>query len=197
MSKTVEIFFDFMSPPSYLAWTQMPGILARTGADVKYRPMYTIGLHDIVGNQSPVMVPNKGKWVGRDLQRYADNYGVTLNMNPHGFIKILPASRAAALAESEGDLEKLMAVIFPAMFVEGLNLSDVNVVGELITQAGLDGARYLEAIKTDEVKTLLKQNTQEAADRGAFGAPTFFIGDTMHFGQDRLHFVEEDLAQNH
>jgi 2-hydroxychromene-2-carboxylate isomerase len=194
MTKTVEFFFDFMSPPSYLAWTQMPGIIERTGADVKYRPMFTIGLHDVVGNQSPVMVPNKGKWIGGDLQRYARDYGVTLNMNPHGLIKILPSSRAAALAEQEGDLEKLMAVIFPAMFVEGLNLSEIEVVGSLIGKAGLDSARYLDAIKTDEVKELLKSNTQEAADRGAFGAPTFFIGDTMHFGQDRLHFVEQDLA---
>jgi len=194
MTRTVEFFFDFMSPPSYLAWTQMPGIIERTGAEVAYRPMYTIGLHDIVGNQSPVMVPSKGKWLGGDLQRYARDYGVTLNMNPHGFIKILPASRAAALAEREGDLKKLMAVIFPAMFVEGLNLSEIEVVGSLIGKAGLDSTRYLESIGTDEVKDLLKSNTQEAADRGAFGAPTFFIGDTMHFGQDRLHFVEQDLT---
>jgi len=194
MTRTVEFFFDFMSPPSYLAWTQMPGIIERTGAEVAYRPMYTIGLHDIVGNQSPVMVPTKGKWLGGDLQRYARDYGVTLNMNPHGFIKILPASRAAALAEREGDLKKLMAVIFPAMFVEGLNLSEIEVVGSLIGKAGLDSTRYLESIGTDEVKDLLKSNTQEAADRGAFGAPTFFIGDTMHFGQDRLHFVEQDLT---
>jgi 2-hydroxychromene-2-carboxylate isomerase len=194
MTKAVEFFFDFMSPPSYLAWTQMPGIIGRTGAEVKYRPMYTIGLHDIVGNQSPVMVPNKGKWIGGDLHRYAKDYGVTLNMNPNGFIKILPASRAAALAEREGDLEKLMSVIFPAMFVDGLNLSDVEVVGALILKAGLDSIRYLDAIRTDEVKELLKSNTHEAADRGAFGAPTFFVGDNMHFGQDRLHFVEQDLA---
>lgn len=194
MTRTVEFFFDFMSPPSYLAWTQMPGIIERTGAEVAYRPMYTIGLHDIVGNQSPVMVPSKGKWLGGDLQRYARDYGVTLNVNPHGFIKILPASRAAALAEREGDLKKLMAVIFPAMFVEGLNLSEIEVVGSLIGKAGLDSTRYLESIGTDEVKDLLKSNTQEAADRGAFGAPTFFIGDTMHFGQDRLHFVEQDLT---
>ena len=194
MTKTVEFFFDFMSPPSYLAWTQMPGILERTGGNVIYRPMYTRGLHDIVGNQSPIMVPNKGKWVRDDMKRYATQYGVTLIMNPHGLIKILPASRAAALAEQEGDLDKLMAVVYPAMFIEGLNLSEIEVVGQLIARAGLDSARYLEAIKTDEVKALLKNNTQEAADRGAFGAPTFFIGDNMHFGQDRLPFVEQDLA---
>ena len=193
MSKTVEFFFDFMSPPSYLAWTQMPEICQRTKSTVIYRPMYTIGMHDIVGNQSPIMVPNKGKWMGADMQRYAKDYGVTLIMNPHGLIKILPTSRAAALAEQEGDLEALMAVVFPAMFVEGLNLSDLEVVGSVINDAGLDSNRYLEAIKTDEVKDLLKRNTQEAADRGAFGAPTFFIDDKMHFGQDRLHFVEQDL----
>ena len=73
------------------------------------------------------------------------------------------------------------------------SLTHRDVVGALIAKAGLDSTRYLNAIKTDEVKALLKQNTQEAADRGAFGAPTFFIGETMHFGQDRLHFVEQDL----
>lgn len=193
MSKVLEFFFDFLSPPSYLAWTQMPALVARTGCELRYRPMFTIGLHDIVGNQSPVMVPNKAKWIGGDLQRSAREYGVTLKMNPHGFIKILPASRAAALAEQEGVLSQLMDVIYPAMFVHGLNLSELSVVGELLNEAGLDAPRYLEAITTDEVKGLLKRNTEEAAERGAFGAPTFFIGESMHFGQDRLRWVEQDL----
>ena len=194
MSKTVEVFFDFLSPPSYLAYTQIPLIAERTGANVIWRPMFTIGLHDLTGNTSPVMVPNKGKWVGADTARYAANYGVTMNPSPHGLINILPAGRAAALAEREGDLEALMAVVYPAMFVEGLDISKPEVLADLFTKAGLDAEFYLNAIKTDEVKDLLKANTQEAADRGAFGAPTFFIGDKMHFGQDRLHFVEEDLA---
>ena len=109
-------------------------------------------------------------------------------------MKVAIAASAAALAEQQGDLEALMAVVFPAMFVEGLNLCDLEVVGSVINDAGLDSNRYLEAIKTDEVKDLLKRNTQEAADRGTFGAPTFFIDDKMHFGQDRLHFVEQDLT---
>ncbi len=80
------------------------------------------------------------------------------------------------------------------MWVDGRDLSDPKVLGEVIAAAGLDAARYLAAIETDEVKNLLKQNTQEAADRGAFGAPTFFVGEEMFFGQDRLDFVEEALA---
>ena len=194
MSRTVEIFFDFLSPPSYLAWTQVPGILERTGASAVWRPMFTIGLHQLTENRSPVMVPNKARWIAGDLQRYARRYGVTLNPNPHGIINILPADRAAALAEKEGAVEQLMATAYPAMWVDGRDLSDPKVLGEVIAAAGLDAARYLAAIETDEVKNLLKQNTQEAADRGAFGAPTFFVGDEMFFGQDRLDFVEEALA---
>jgi len=104
-----------------------------------------------------------------------------------------PASRAAGLAEREGVLAALMDVVYPAMFIHGLNLSEINVPGELLTEAGLDASRYLEAITTDEVKNLLKLNTEEAGERDAFGAPTFFIGEAMHFGQDRLRWVEQDL----
>jgi len=200
MSKTVEIFFDFLSPPSYLAWTQMPGILERTGATAVWRPMFTIGLHELTGNRSPIMVPNKGKWVMRDLQRYARRYGVTLNPNPHGFINILPAGRAAALAEREGVVEQLLAEAYPAMFVDGRDLADLDVLRDILTNAGLEADRYLQAITTDEVKDLLKNNTQEAADRGAFGAPTFFVhnetDEEMFFGQDRLQFVEEELSSS-
>ena len=194
MGKTVEVFFDFLSPPSYIAYTQIPLIAERTGANVIWRPMFTIGLHDITGNTSPVMVPNKGAWIGKDTARYAAGYGVKMQPNPHGLINILPSDRAAAYAEKQGTLDALMAVFYPAMFLEGLDISKPDVLADLFTKAGLDAQEYLEAIQTDEVKDMLKANTQEAADRGAFGAPTFFIGDNMHFGQDRLHFVEEDLA---
>jgi 2-hydroxychromene-2-carboxylate isomerase len=194
MSKTVEVFFDFLSPPSYLAWTQIPLIAERTGANVVWRPMFTIGLHDLTGNTSPVMVPNKGTWVRADTQKYAAKYGVELNYNPHGLINILPADRAAAAAEKRGELEPLMAALYPAMMVDGKDISKPDVLADLLTSAGLDAEYYLQAIQTDEVKDHLKANTQEAADRGAFGAPTFFVGDEMFFGQDRLHFVEEALA---
>jgi 2-hydroxychromene-2-carboxylate isomerase len=193
MNRSVEIFFDFLSPPSYLAWTQMPGILERTGATAIWRPMFTLGLHELTGNRSPIVVPNKAKWVMNDLQLYAKKYGVTLRPNPNGFINILPADRAAAFAEQEGVVEQLMAKAYPAMWVEGRDLSDLEVLADIIASAGLDARRYLDAIATDAVKDRLKNNTQEAADRNAFGAPTFFVGDALFFGQDRLEFVEAAL----
>lgn len=166
MPKVLEFCFDFMSPPSYFAWTQLPAMVDRTGCDLRWRPMFTIGLHDIVGNRSPVMVPNKEKWIAKDLQRFASEYEVTLRMNPHGLVNILPASRAAALTEREGGLAALMDVVYPAMFIHGLNLSEIGVLGELLTEAGFDASRYLEAITTDEMKNFLKQNTEEAGERG-------------------------------
>ena len=194
MSRHVEIFFDFLSPPSYLAWTQVPGMLERTGATATWRPMFTLGLHELTGNRSPITVPNKAKWVMNDLQLHAKKYGVTLTPNPNGFINILPADRAAAFAETEGSVEQLMSSLYPAMWVEGRDLSDLDVLAELIARAGLDARAYLQAITTDAVKQRLKANTQEAADRGAFGAPTFFVGDDLFFGQDRLEFVEAALS---
>ncbi len=86
-----------------------------------------------------------------------------------------------------------MEVVYPARFIKGLNPSEINAMGEWMTEAGLDASRYLEAITTDEVKNLLKLNTEEAGERGAFGAPTFFIGEAMNFDQDRLRWVEQDL----
>ena len=195
MSKTLEFFFDFLSPPSYLAWTQLPGLLERTGANATLRPMFTLGLHELTGNRSPVTVPNKAKWVMGDLQLFANKYGVTLNPNPNGFINILPADRSAAFAEARGEVEQLAASLYPAMWVDGRDLSDLDVLGELIEAAGLSSTAYLAAIDTDAVKDRLKANTQEAADRGAFGAPTFFVDGQLFFGQDRLDFVEDALSQ--
>jgi 2-hydroxychromene-2-carboxylate isomerase len=194
MTKNVEIFFDILSPPSYLAWTQIPGMLERTGAGAIWRPMFTIGLHELTGNRSPISVPNKGKWIMGDLQRFARRYGVDFNLNPNGFINILPADRAVAVAERDGTVEQLIAALYPAMWVEGQDVSNLEVLKQVIASTGLDADYYLEAINTDEIKDKLKNNTQEAADRGAFGAPTFFVGEEMFFGQDRLEFVEEELA---
>lgn len=193
MSKKLEIFFDFLSPTSYLAWTQVPKVIEKTGAKAIWRPMFTIGLHQLTENRSPMMVPNKAKWIREDQQLFAKKYGVPLNFNPHGIINILAADRAAAHAEELGEIEILMEKMYPAMWVEGKDLSDLAVLHEIIRTSGLDSDDYIRSIEAKAVKDRLKNNTQEAADRGAFGAPTFFVDDKLFFGQDRLEFVENAL----
>ncbi|MBI1180799.1 MAG: 2-hydroxychromene-2-carboxylate isomerase [Alphaproteobacteria bacterium] len=194
MAKTLEFFFDFMSPPTYLAWTRIPGIVERTGCAVVWRPMLTLGLFQLTGNRPPMTVPNKGKYGQADLQRFARRYGVTLNPNPHMMeLKIVPALRGALVAQERGEFEAYARAMFEGMWLKGLNVGADDVWPKLLEDAGLDAAAYQAGIARDDIKEGLKANTQEAADRGAFGAPTFFVDGEMFWGQDRLDFVEEAL----
>ncbi len=196
MARELEFFFDFMSPPTYLAYTQLPGLIARTGAKVIYRPMFTIGLHQLTGNRSPREVPNKARWMGGDLQRWARRYGVTLGANSHiETLKIIPPLRGAFVANERGETDAYMAAMFRGMFIEDVNIGAPDSFARLLGEAGLDPAAYAQGIERADVKDALKASTQEAADRGAFGAPTFFVAGEMFWGQDRLGFVEEALLE--
>lgn len=194
MGKTVEFFFDFMSPPSYLAFTQMPGLQARTGAHVVWRPMYTIGLHQITGNRSPIMVPNKAAWIGRDLARFAKRHGVRLADNPHQPVKVVPALRGALAAAELGVQSPYIAAVFHAMWVDARDIGDGPELASILAGAGLDAEAILARTAAPEIKQALIDTTQEAADRGAFGAPSFFVDGELFWGQDRLDFVEEALS---
>jgi 2-hydroxychromene-2-carboxylate isomerase len=194
MVKSVEFFFDFGSPASYLAYTQIGKVAARAGADVVWRPFLIGGVMQAAGNRSPIECAPKGKWMIEDLARFAKRYGVGFNMNPHFPINTLPLMRGAVAAQDGGFLDAYSDTVYQAMWVDGKNMGDPEVIGAVLTDAGLDAAQIIAATQDQAVKDKLKANTQEAFERGAFGAPTYFIGDEMHFGQDRLDFVEEALT---
>ena len=194
MARELEFFFDFMSPPTYLAYTQMTGLKARTGATVRMRPMLTLGLHQLTGNRPPGMVANKGAWMAGDMQRWARRYGVTLNSNPHmNELKIVPPLRGALVAEEMGRMDAYCDAMFRGMWLEGANIGEPEHFARLVGEAGLDLAAVQAGIERADIKDQLRANTQEAADRGAFGAPSFFVGNELFWGNDRLDFVEEAL----
>ena len=196
MSKRqVEFFFDFGSPTAYLAWTQLPGICASTGATLVYRPMLLGGVFQATGNASPVTVPAKGKYMLTDLARFARRYGVAMAFNPHFPINTLVLMRGAVGVQTRlpQRFEDYVSAMYGAMWVEGRNMGDPAVAAEVIGRAGFDAHAVLELASDPAVKEALKKNTEEAVRRGAFGAPTFFVGDQIFFGQDRLDFVKEAL----
>lgn len=196
MSKSVEFYFDFGSPTSYLAYTQLPGICAAAGAELVYRPVLLGGVFQATGNVSPIAVPAKGRYTLVDMQRFARRYGVPLKMNPHFPINTLLLMRAATgvqLRQPER-FEALLACVFKGMWVDALNLGDAAVLGPLLAEAGFEPQALLALAAEQEVKDALKANTEAAIKRGMFGAPTLFVGDEMFFGQDRLDFVREALA---
>ncbi len=196
MTKTVEFFFDVGSPTAYLASTQIQKIASEADATLKYRPMLLGGVFKATGNASPVSVPAKGKWMFSDMNLWAKRYGVTLRMNPHFPINTLPLMRGAVAMQMRmpEKFDAYLAAVMNAIWQDKKNMGDPAIIGETLTAIGVDSAAFMLMIGDDEIKAALVKNTEEAVSRGVFGAPTFFVGDQMFFGQDRMMFVKEALG---
>lgn len=196
MSQQIEFFFDFGSPTSYLAYTQLPKIAAETGATLLWRPMLLGGVFKATGNASPVTVPAKGRWMFQDMARWALRYGVPLAMNPFFPINTLTLMRGAVGLQMHRPAEfgRYVDAVFAAMWAQPSNMGDAAVMAETLQRAGLDAAAVAALAGDAEVKAKLVADTEEAVVRGVFGAPTMFVGEKMFFGQDRLDFVREALG---
>jgi len=193
--KMFELWFDFGSTASYLAWTQLPALEAATGGKALLKPMLLGGVFQATGNQSPASIPAKGKYIFVDFARFAERYGVTLNRNPHFPINTLLLMRGAIALQMRGDARFLeyCDAVFRAIWVDSLNMNDPATVAEALREAEFD-AQALAALANEQTtKDALKAATQTAVERGVFGAPTFFVGDQMFWGQDRMDFVKEAL----
>jgi 2-hydroxychromene-2-carboxylate isomerase len=195
MTKTVEFFFDVGSPAADLAWTQLPRIGADAGARIDYRPMLLGGVFQATGNHSPATIPAKGRYMNVDLQRFAGRYGVPFSHNPFFPINTLTLMRivTALQMRDEEQMRRCTDALFRAMWVDGKDMNDAGVVGQVLQAAGFDPADLLAQAGSPQVKERLKAVTQNAVERGVFGAPTFFVGSQMYWGQDRLDFVKQAL----
>ena len=192
----VEFFFDVGSPYSYLAATQTRALRERTGARVRLRPFLLGGVLKETGNDAPARVAAKARWMLSDLARWAERYGVPFRMSSHFPVNTLSAQRALCAAEKlfgEEAMENLAMELFRAMWVEGRDVSSGDELAFAANAAGLDVAALTAAIGTADIKETLRKTTDEAIARGAFGAPTFFVGDVMFWGNDRLPLLEDHL----
>lgn len=194
MAGKLEYFYDLVSPFTYLADTQLPGLVKRTGCELVARPFFLGGVMKATGNAPPVNVPAKGAYMFGDLGRWSRRYGVPIEMPGVFPFNSLKAMRGAIVAVRQGREEAYRNACFHGIWVEGLDVSSAAGLSEVARRAGLDSTALLAAIDQQDVKDELATNTSEAVDRGAFGAPTFFVnGAEMFWGNDRLDFVEEAL----
>ncbi|MBX3479319.1 MAG: 2-hydroxychromene-2-carboxylate isomerase [Caulobacter sp.] len=199
MAKTLDFIFDFASPNAYMASMVLPDILARTGATLNVIPCLLGGLFKATGNQAPFTafggIKGKMDYEMLESRRFVAKHGLSrFRMNPHFPINTLIIMRAFVAAGLEGVGERYMEVVLKAMWEDGENMGDPEVVARVLNAAGLDASALLERAQSHEVKSILMNNTQAAADRGAFGIPTFFVGDEIFFGKERLGQVEEELT---
>ncbi|WP_426165438.1 2-hydroxychromene-2-carboxylate isomerase [Sandarakinorhabdus sp. DWP1-3-1] len=194
MPKTIEFLFDVGSPTSYLAHRRLPAIAARTGATVEHIPVLLGGIFKATGNAPPGMVAARGRWMGIDMARYAARENITLNHNPDFPINTITMMRMLTAARGTADFAPLLETIFAAMWQAPRNMGDPALLAAALAAGGFDPAPWLASANDPEIKGALAKATEYAVSRGAFGAPTFFVGDEFFFGQDRLDWVEAAAA---
>jgi len=194
MPQQVDFFFDFVSPYTYLAQTQLK---TRTGATFRLWPMHLLNLMKRVGNSpTTVLCANKMKYASADIGRWVSRYSVPFQFNPHVFAADQSlALRAALVAQDQGVEEAYNRAVFSAFWGEGIDVNDCARLAEALNAGGLEGSTLLGAADETRYGERLAENTETAAERGVFGSPTFIVGDDVFFGNDRLEFLEERLLR--
>ncbi|NOT41144.1 MAG: 2-hydroxychromene-2-carboxylate isomerase [Alphaproteobacteria bacterium] len=196
--KTLDFFFDFGSPNAYYSWKVLPGILKRTGAEANVIPVLLGGLFKLTGNQPPMVAFSavKGKLAYEQLesQRFMKKHGIhAFRFNPHFPVNTLLIMSGLIAARRLGIGDAYIEAVLKAMWEDGLKMDDPAIAAGVLSAAGLDAQAILTATQDPAVKAELAANTEAAAARGAFGIPTFFVGEEMFFGKDRLGQVEDEL----
>jgi 2-hydroxychromene-2-carboxylate isomerase len=197
--RSAEFLFDFASPNAYLSHKVIPAIEARTGKTFRYTPVLLGGLFKLTGNQAPMIafggIPNKMAYERLEMQRFIERYKLPFVMNPHFPVNTLLLMRMATAAEMSGTLLPFVDAAMRMMWETPQKMDDPQVAVAALVQAGIDAETLLKRSQDADVKARLMTATEDAAKRGAFGIPTFFVGKEIYFGKNTLRDVEEALQQ--
>jgi len=196
----LDFYYDFGSPNAYFAWKALQGVSERTGLEVIMHPVLIGGIFKSTGNQPPWQafgnVPNKMKYMQLEIQRFIKEHGLTkFKFNSAFPINTLLAMRAAIAAQNAGVHEAYYPVVFKAIWEDDKNISQPEILAKVLNEAGLDGAALVTATQNPDIKQALMDATQACVDRGAFGLPTFFLGDNIYFGKDRVWQIERTVSE--
>src|SRR4051794_37196094 len=191
---TVKFHFDFGSPNPYLAHLVIPDIERRTGTKFDYVPILLGGVFKLTNNRSPAEslagIRNKPQYEHLEMTRFIARHGITrFAMNPFFPVNTLTLMRGAVAARTVGVFERYVDQMFRHMWAEPKKMDDPSVLRAALVESGLDADRLLALAETPQVKGELRANTERSVERGTFGAPTFFVGDDIFFGKDRLRDV--------
>lgn len=190
----LEFYYDLSSPYSYLAATRVEQVAREAGLELVPRPFVLGAVFKAVGNQPPALIPAKAAWMISDLARWARLYEVPFRMPDTFPINAMKGHRMILAAGDAG--WKLALALYRAYWADNRDITSEEVLLEVASGLGLDGEKLLAATEDPEIKQRLRAYTEEAVSRGAFGAPTFFVGGEMFYGNDRLQFVEQAARQS-
>lgn len=194
-----QFLFDFGSPNAFLAHGAIPAIEARTGAKFEYVPVLLGGIFKATNNKSPAEtlagIRNKREFHAIETERFLKRFNVAPYVwNPSFPVNTLNLMRAAIAAQLEGVFEKYVEAAFHHMWREPKKMDDPEIAAAALNASGLDAAKLFARAQEPEVKARLVANTQDAVERGAFGSPTFFVGNEMYYGKEQLREIEDLFA---
>jgi 2-hydroxychromene-2-carboxylate isomerase len=198
--KRVEFHYDLVSPYSYLAHGRIGRLCEENGAELVLRPMLLGAVHKEAGIKAPIETKAKAAYQARDIRRWAEYYGLPLRFPDPFPFRTLKTMRAAMFLREGGGLEAFTREAFALYWQEGgapegLDADEDAPISSVAGRMGADPEEVLHGAASPGAKQDLKDATSEALQRGVFGAPAFFVGGEMFWGNDRLHFVEAALKQ--
>lgn len=199
-TKSIELIFDFVSPNAYLVWQPLRALAARQGAQVHITPAFLGGMHKLTGNAPPFIrdaeVKGKNAYANLEMQRFIGKHGLhRYKMNPKFPFNSINLLRMLVSLESDDQIKFIDALI-PAIWEDGLDVSDAAAVATVLTKAGFDAESLAAKAQDPAIKQAVIDSTEKAVERGVFGIPTFFIGEEMFFGKERLGQIEEMLEKS-
>ena len=200
MTVRVEFHFDFGSPNAYLSHLVIPGIAERTGVAFEYVPVLLGGVFKATGNVSPAVslqgIKNKPEYQRLETERFVKQHGITAyRSNPHFPVNTLQIMRGAVYARRAGLFERYVDAVYRNMWAEGRKMDDPEAIAAAWRESDLPASDIMAGIQDPEVKAELIANTEGSVARGVFGSPSFFVGDELYFGKDRLREVEEEIER--
>jgi 2-hydroxychromene-2-carboxylate isomerase len=199
MTVNVEFHFDFGSPNAYLAHLVIPAIERRTGVAFAYVPVLLGGVFKATGNVSPAVslrgIKNKGEYAALETRRFLARHGITRYApNPFFPVNTLQIMRGAVAAKRLGCFERYVDEVYRHMWGEPKKMDEPEVIRAALAASGLPADELIALVSDPAVKQELLENTERSVARGSFGSPTFFVGDEIFFGKDRLREVEEEIG---
>ena len=195
MIKPLEFYFDFISPYSFLAHKQIRRIENNEGIKIIYKPVLLGGLHNLHGIKAPAFIPAKAKHMVRDCKLIAEKNNIRFKFNSYFPIRSLNLMRGVLVAEEDNVKKYYIDNIFNTIWQDGLNMNDAIVIQKILQNLNINPKTFSLRTSSSLIKDLLRKKTNEAYEKGVFGAPTFVVSNKIFWGQDRIEFALREASK--
>ena len=195
MIKPFEFYFDFVSPYSFLAHKEIRKIENKTGIKIRYKPILLGGLHNLHGIKAPAFIPAKARHMIKDCKLIAERNNVKFKFNSYFPIRSLNLMRGVLVAEEDNVKNYYIDNIFNTIWQDGLNMNDEIIIQKVIKNLNINPKTFSLRTASSLIKDSLKNKTNDAYEKGIFGAPSFVSNNKIFWGQDRIEFALKEASK--